>query len=78
LTQNSPVSISIKDIKTAVTQLKLDKDAFVDWIDSNTQAKPGNFVIIKKINQSVERVDDEMRMHDLEAGPNRCAVVASK
>lgn len=76
LTQDSPVSITIKDIKTEVTQLKLDKDAFVDWIDSNTQAKPGNFVIIKKINQSIEHIDDEMRIRDLEAGPNRCAVAS--
>lgn len=77
-TKNGPVSITIKKIKNEVSQLKLNKDAFVAWIDKNTQPKPRNFVTIKKINQSIEHINDEMKIRDLEAGPNRCSVEAPR
>ena len=66
---------SIGELKNNLKALKMSKNEFVDWISKSEMPKPPNFDVIKGINLGHELFADEDEIREIEAGPNRCAVV---
>ena len=52
----------------------MGRKKFMDWIAKSSMPKPPNFEKIKRINLGLAATSIE-DIRELEAGPNRCAVV---
>lgn len=70
----SPVLATLGDLVKHQEALRIGKKDFVEWVARNTTPKPGNFETIKHINRGQEAMPPIDDVHELEAGPNRCAV----
>lgn len=70
----TPVVAALGDLKRDLAALRMSKTEFVEWVASNTLPKPENFGQIKRINLREAALPNLEDVHELEAGPNRCAV----
>jgi glyoxylase-like metal-dependent hydrolase (beta-lactamase superfamily II) len=78
-----PLSARLGDLRNNLSLLKADKDNFIKTVVASLPAKPPNHEMIIAINEGKTQLDFSgknagwgvMSPADLEAGPNRCAVM---
>lgn len=71
---SQPIAASLGELVKGLEALRMNQHQFVEWVAGNTLPKPENFGHIKRINRGEEGMPDLEDIHELEAGPNRCAV----
>jgi glyoxylase-like metal-dependent hydrolase (beta-lactamase superfamily II) len=70
-----PLTARLGELRSKISLLKAEKEAFVKTVVASLPAKPPNHEMIISINEGKTRFDwNFMAPTDLEAGPNRCAV----
>lgn len=74
LKSGAPVTETLIKLLARLPALQRPEREFVEWVVANTLPKPSNFDTIKQINKGQIEAADLDELHELEAGPNRCAV----
>ncbi len=66
------ITSTLEEIKKNVPLIALEREAFISKILANLPPTPPNYLVIAEINKTGRL--GEMKLTDLEAGANRCAV----
>jgi glyoxylase-like metal-dependent hydrolase (beta-lactamase superfamily II)/rhodanese-related sulfurtransferase len=77
LKHSVPIADTIGSIKKKIQLLSMTEDEFIHFVTDTLPSRPVNYKTIIDINKRILPFDD-MRMPDLEAGPNSCAVSLPK
>ncbi len=70
-----PVTRSLGDLRRDLPALALSEDEFVAWAVARVSDRPPNYREIVKFNAGHSSLD-LTALHDLELGPNRCAIAS--
>lgn len=73
----TPVSASVKELRTGLDVLDVSEGEFVGRITDRLPEKPPNYETVIAINTGRETLESDERAVELELGPNRCAVEGS-
>ncbi|MEF8809120.1 MBL fold metallo-hydrolase [Natronomonas sp.] len=67
------VSTTVRRLRTGLSLLDHDREAFVEYITDNVPEKPPNYERVIAINRGQSAPSDDEEAIELELGPNRCA-----